>query len=665
MSCIKERLIPPNQSLEAPERLNPEGFVIDIEQYPGTNPRLLGILELKEVGALTPQPFLVLPDHAFREWCKKGMTEELQNQIKDAFDLIIQNNPERAVHLGFRVIDEEGREPQGPRSSAIWDKEKLIEKVEKAWITARQQEDDLKGAKVALCLHPFLHATDLPRPERPNLPWSGGDAIFTPDEIIEIRATPGADEAAQLFDSDLFRAFIDGRWDTGKLWVNPQIVKKTATRVPGAEDYEDIPIPKTCQEEPALDFAQVEEIARLQKRLFETFGPRRIEFIVQPEGIYFRECAPFEVKPEDLVSLTEETTQPVVIFRSEEDLEKIKPPIAFVHLPQEIFQQKRERRRDLFGLLAGSAAQENIHLVVFAWGERATLHVVRVFRDQGHDIHFVGSEKLKEKENIRVFREEGVPKWERVKEKGALIVDLKEHQDLALVGGKAANLSTLTEHGFRIPPGFCLTTKAFQDHLASLGLEEKIASLDTLKGEELSTQIGEIQQAIIDSEIPKSLKEQIQARLHQLEGTRFAVRSSADVEDGRVAFAGQFETFLNTLPEEVPEKIKMCWASTFSRRVNQYARGAGIHPSEIKMGVLIMEMIESQCGGGINTRDLFTGQPDIVITVGESADRVTAGQGTLYHITIQRHPLEIKDFPPGAENLITKEQSLSLAQKAL
>ena len=39
--------------------------------------------------------------------------------------------------------------------------------------------------------------------------------------------------------------------------------------------------------------------------------------------------------------------------------------------------------------------------------------------------------------------------------------------DLPIVGGKGANLGEMTQAGFPIPPGFCLTTAAFQQFMAA------------------------------------------------------------------------------------------------------------------------------------------------------------------------------------------------------
>src|SRR6478752_626650 len=46
----------------------------------------------------------------------------------------------------------------------------------------------------------------------------------------------------------------------------------------------------------------------------------------------------------------------------------------------------------------------------------------------------------------------------------ALVVDLAHlsADDLATVGGKAANLGELIRAGFDVPPGFCVTTEAYR-----------------------------------------------------------------------------------------------------------------------------------------------------------------------------------------------------------
>lgn len=97
------------------------------------------------------------------------------------------------------------------------------------------------------------------------------------------------------------------------------------------------------------------------------------------------------------------------------------------------------------------------------------------------------------------------------------------------------------------------------------------------------------------------------------EGVLFAVRSSANVEDGsELSFAGQFETFLNVPRDEVPSKIRSIIASVNSGNVNAYADGL----KDVRMNVIVQDMVDSDISGV-----LFTANPqgilnESVITVG-------------------------------------------------
>src|ERR671929_1097936 len=48
---------------------------------------------------------------------------------------------------------------------------------------------------------------------------------------------------------------------------------------------------------------------------------------------------------------------------------------------------------------------------------------------------------------------------------------------LALVGGKARSLGALLEHGFRVPPGFAVSTGAYREHVLHNRLAEPIERL--------------------------------------------------------------------------------------------------------------------------------------------------------------------------------------------
>src|SRR4029453_17911178 len=69
-----------------------------------------------------------------------------------------------------------------------------------------------------------------------------------------------------------------------------------------------------------------------------------------------------------------------------------------------------------------------------------------------------------------------------------------DHRDLALVGGKGANLGELTRAGFPVPSGFCVTTVAFRAFLDGAGdMTQMFADLGSVNPEDTAAvrQLGE------------------------------------------------------------------------------------------------------------------------------------------------------------------------------
>jgi rifampicin phosphotransferase len=93
---------------------------------------------------------------------------------------------------------------------------------------------------------------------------------------------------------------------------------------------------------------------------------------------------------------------------------------------------------------------------------------------------------------------------------GCYVLDFEEVDEtqLAVVGGKGARLGELSRvEGIRVPPGFCVTTDAFQRILAQTpSIVDRLDRLDRLKPDDreaigaLST---EIRRALEGTAIPK------------------------------------------------------------------------------------------------------------------------------------------------------------------
>ncbi len=149
-------------------------------------------------------------------------------------------------------------------------------------------------------------------------------------------------------------------------------------------------------------------------------------------------------------------------------------------------------------------------------------------------------------------------------------LDQKDACDGALVGAKAARLSRLAGE-FPVPPGFCLTTAAFEQWVAEEQPEavpQDIGMLLDRAYQEFAARVGTA-------------------------APRVAVRSSGADEDGQnTSSAGQYETFLNvTGVTELRKAVLRCWQSAHTPRVRAYRQQHSQKPGDIRVAVLIQELI--------------------------------------------------------------------------
>ena len=125
---------------------------------------------------------------------------------------------------------------------------------------------------------------------------------------------------------------------------------------------------------------------------------------------------------------------------------------------------------------------------------------------------------------------------------------------VALVGGKGANLGELSRiDGIQVPAGFCITTDAFRQVMATVPAIDdrldRLARLDPGDRQAIAALSAEIRLAIEGTAIPGELAVAITGSVTRLgEQAAYAVRSSATAEDLPAAsFAGQQDTYLNVV----------------------------------------------------------------------------------------------------------------------
>jgi pyruvate,water dikinase len=200
--------------------------------------------------------------------------------------------------------------------------------------------------------------------------------------------------------------------------------------------------------------------------------------------------------------------------------------------------------------------------------------------------------------------------------------------DVAIVGGKGANLGEMFRAGIPVPDGFIVTAFAYFSFLKEARLADLIRkALSGLNPEEtkrLNAVANEIQRRILAA--PMS-REAINAILNAYEelsekiGTknpRVAVRSSATAEDlPEASFAGQQATFLNVRGgKEVVNSVRRAWASLFEPRAIYYRQINKFDHLKVGIAVPVQQMVQSDKSGIMFTVDPVTGDKSKVVIEG-------------------------------------------------
>ena len=98
------------------------------------------------------------------------------------------------------------------------------------------------------------------------------------------------------------------------------------------------------------------------------------------------------------------------------------------------------------------------------------------------------------------------------------------------------------------------------------------------------------------------------------EGKLYAVRSSAVGEDGSGnSFAGQMESYLYVKPEDIKSRIQDVINSANSDRIKFYREQNRLSNSDIKVGVIIQEMINSEVSGVAFSSNPITGKRNEIV----------------------------------------------------
>ncbi|MDD2656529.1 MAG: PEP/pyruvate-binding domain-containing protein [Patescibacteria group bacterium] len=240
---------------------------------------------------------------------------------------------------------------------------------------------------------------------------------------------------------------------------------------------------------------------------------------------------------------------------------------------------------------------------------------------------------------------------------------LKDFQNLdsecvAIAGGKGASLGEMTQAGIPVPSGFVILSESFEKFLADTDLNIEINSiLSKVNVKEMHTienASEKIQALILSANMPSDIATEILKNYQKLGSKFVAVRSSATSEDSAsAAWAGQLDTFLNTIEENLLENVQKCWASLFTPRAIFYRfelleRGKTQISTEdhISVAVVIQKMIQSEKSGiAFSVHPVTQDKNQLIIEAGFGlGEAIVSGSVTPDSYVVSKEDLKIIDI---------------------
>jgi rifampicin phosphotransferase len=238
-----------------------------------------------------------------------------------------------------------------------------------------------------------------------------------------------------------------------------------------------------------------------------------------------------------------------------------------------------------------------------------------------------------------------------------------DRSKLSVAGGKGANLGELAQAELPVPPGFVITTQAYDTFVVSNQLQMRIVGLatqiDTENPATLELASQEIRALFRQGVLPDALAAEIADTYEQFRqdhGEAVAVRSSATAEDLPTAsFAGQQETFLNVRgAEDLLEAVKECWASLWTARAISYRRRQRIEPDAVTIAVVVQAMAPATVSGILFTVNPTTGARDELLVEASFGlgEAIVSGAVTPDSYVLDRENLALKETRLGTKEVM-------------
>ncbi len=163
------------------------------------------------------------------------------------------------------------------------------------------------------------------------------------------------------------------------------------------------------------------------------------------------------------------------------------------------------------------------------------------------------------------------------------IFPLQNTSQIRSIGNKAENLRFLAAKGFPAPVTYVCTWDAYARYVQD------------------------------DVQVIEALRSELAVKLDR--NKKYAIRSSANLEDGLdSSFAGQFKSVLDVQGvDEILQAIWSIWATTQSPATQAYLGQNGSRIQDLKMAVIIQEMVPPLVSGVAFSKNPITGLDEVLV----------------------------------------------------
>lgn len=592
-------------------------WLITAAQYPLPNPRIDGWKKLAGVHGRT-NDMSVFSLETFDYFQKNGiLPPEFEAELLKRAGDIIKSVPSHAAVVRRAYVVPGLENPPGPRFLGLDTPEKVLQSARDLYDFAIKHEYN-KDSKSQISgwietPTPLLDEESFKKdPTSVFIPY-GGYAVCD-NNAIEIFAVFGINEGVQTLVADRYLVEVRNR----RFFINHKEIPQKNLMLCTTQTSQSLTfqVPFEMQFDQVLSDSEIIEVARVVFELSQKFGPQRVEFSTDEQGIFFNEVSDY-FQADDKVQANLKIQGTVLLVNGPDDLnklsnidpQKIRSGEVIVLVGEKVI---LSRNYDVLGTLASWRDQ----MYVLYPGVAATQHAMRILADKGHKAFLVGSQKFSEGDKVQISSTGGKVRVVNLsRTENQLEISLWDASILgtSMSGGKANRLSQLKTYGFQVPHGSVVTTLLFDQILK----EMKVKKLTLDNFSSLEKQLLHPDNKLI-SMVEHLLPD------YQKGGKKYSVRSSATVEDSRnYSLAGIFESYLEVPGNKLGENVLKVMASTFSSKAKNYLRHHPNLVSELKMAVIIQEMVDPKTSGVIFGAKVQTGDTDIVeleanIGLGES-----------------------------------------------